>query len=42
MLSRHDLPVNPSRTEPAAAIIAPTDPNEQERVVLLPHLDVLH
>jgi uncharacterized RmlC-like cupin family protein len=33
------LPVNLSQTEPCVAIIARTDPNEQERVVLLPHLD---
>jgi uncharacterized RmlC-like cupin family protein len=36
------LPYNPSPTEPAVAIIARTDPNEQESVVLLPHLDGLH
>lgn len=33
------LPYNPSRTENCVAIIARTDPNEQESVVLLPHLD---
>ncbi len=36
------LPYNPSTTENAAAIIARTDANEQESVVLLPHLDALH
>ncbi len=36
------LPYNPSTTENAVAIIARTDPNEQESVVLLPHLDALH
>jgi uncharacterized RmlC-like cupin family protein len=36
------LPYNPSTTENAVAIIARTDPNEQESVVLLPHLDTLH
>jgi uncharacterized RmlC-like cupin family protein len=35
------LPVNPSRTEPVTAVIARTDPNEQESVVLLPELDGL-
>ena len=29
----------PSLTENCVAIIARTDPNEQESVVLLPHLD---
>ena len=33
------LPANPSSTEPAIAVIARTDPNEQESVHLLPHLD---
>jgi len=33
------LPYNPSQTENCVAIIARTDPNEQESVVLLPHLD---
>ena len=33
------LPVNPSVTEPALAVVARTDPDEQESVVLLPHLD---
>jgi uncharacterized RmlC-like cupin family protein len=35
------LPVNLSRTEPCVAIIARTDPNEQESVVLLPELDAV-
>jgi uncharacterized RmlC-like cupin family protein len=35
------VPVNASSTEPAAAVVARTDPNEQESVVLLPHLDGL-
>lgn len=33
------LPMNPSETEPCVAIIARTDPNEQESVVLMPELD---
>ena len=33
------LPANMSTTEPCVAIIARTDPNEQESVVLLPELD---
>jgi uncharacterized RmlC-like cupin family protein len=33
------LPYNPSTTEACVAIIARTDPNEQESVVLLPELD---
>ena len=36
------LPYNPSTTENATAVIARTDPNEQESVVLLPHLDAIH
>ncbi|MBV9655597.1 MAG: cupin domain-containing protein [Acetobacteraceae bacterium] len=36
------LPYNPSDTEPCVAIIARTDPNEQESVVLLPELDGIH
>ncbi len=36
------LPYNPSTTENAVAVISRTDPNEQESVVLLPHLDALH
>ena len=34
------LPVNPSG-QPVRAVIARTDPHEQESVVLLPHLDSL-
>ena len=33
------LPYNPSPTEPCVAIIARTDPNEQESVVLRPDLE---
>ncbi len=33
------LPANLSKTEPCTAVIARTDPNEQESVVLLPDLD---
>lgn len=33
------LPANTSQSEPALALGARTDPNEQESVVLLPHLD---
>ena len=33
------LPYNPSQTEEAVAVIARTDPNEQESVVLLPELE---
>ncbi len=33
------LPYNPSTTEEVVAIIARTDPNEQESVVLLPELE---
>lgn len=33
------LPFNPSKTETAVAILARTDPNEQESVVLRPDLD---
>jgi uncharacterized RmlC-like cupin family protein len=36
------MPYNPSTTESAVAVIARTDPNEQESVVLLPELDALH
>jgi uncharacterized RmlC-like cupin family protein len=36
------LPYNPSTTEPVVAVIARTDPNEQESVVLLPELDDVH
>jgi uncharacterized RmlC-like cupin family protein len=35
------LPANLSETAPATAIVARTDPNEQESVVLLPELDAL-
>lgn len=35
------LPINHSQTEPCAAVIARTDPNEQESVVLLPELDAV-
>ena len=33
------LPVNSSQIEPCLAIVARTDPNEQESVVVLPELD---
>ncbi|MGC2403159.1 MAG: cupin domain-containing protein [Acidobacteriaceae bacterium] len=36
------LPYNPGATEDAVAVIARTDPNEQESVVLLPDLDGIH
>jgi uncharacterized RmlC-like cupin family protein len=36
------LPYNPSLTEPCNAIIARTDPNEQESVILLPELESIH
>ena len=32
---------NPSATEPAAGVVARTDPNDQESAVLLPELDGL-
>ena len=35
------LPVNRSKTESCSAVIARTDPNEQESVVLLPDLEKL-
>ena len=35
------LPYNPSSTEAVTALVARTDPNEQESVVLLPDLDAL-
>jgi uncharacterized RmlC-like cupin family protein len=35
------LPINRSRTEPCTAVLARTDPNEQESVVLLPELDAV-
>jgi uncharacterized RmlC-like cupin family protein len=36
------LPYNPSATEDTVAVISRTDPNEQESVVLLPHLEAIH
>jgi uncharacterized RmlC-like cupin family protein len=36
------LPYNPSETETVVAVIARTDPNEQESVVLLPELEGIH
>lgn len=33
------LPYNPSESEPVVAVLARTDPNEQESVELLPELD---
>ena len=36
------LPYNMSNTEPATAVVARTDPNEQESVVLVPELDSIH
>jgi uncharacterized RmlC-like cupin family protein len=36
------LPYNPNYTEPAVGIVARTDPNEQESVLLLPELDKIH
>jgi uncharacterized RmlC-like cupin family protein len=36
------LPYNGSATEPCVAVIARTDPNEQESVVLLPELEAIH
>jgi uncharacterized RmlC-like cupin family protein len=36
------LPYNPSKTEAVTAIIARTDPHEQESVVLLPELESIH
>jgi uncharacterized RmlC-like cupin family protein len=35
-------PYNPSADEACVAVIARTDPNEQESVVLLPELDAVH
>ncbi|ULL16354.1 cupin domain-containing protein [Paenibacillus sp. H1-7] len=35
------LPYNPSESETCTALIARTDPNEQESVLLLPELDAL-
>ena len=36
------LPYNPSTSETCTALIARTDPNEQESVVLLPELEAIH
>jgi uncharacterized RmlC-like cupin family protein len=36
------LPYNRSQTDPVTAIVARTDPNEQESVVMLPELDGIH
>jgi uncharacterized RmlC-like cupin family protein len=36
------LPYNPTTTENFVAVIARTDPNEQESVVLMPELDGIH
>ncbi len=36
------LPYNPSPTETCVAVIARTDPNEQESVALMPELDAIH
>lgn len=36
------LPYNPSALETVTAVIARTDPNEQESVVLLPELESIH
>ena len=36
------LPYNVSETEPCVAVIARTDPNEQESVVLMPELEASH
>ena len=36
------LPYNMSQTEPATAVVARTDPNEQESVVLMPELEAIH
>ena len=33
------LPVNRSQTQPLTVVLARTDPNDQESVVLLPELD---
>jgi uncharacterized RmlC-like cupin family protein len=35
-------PHNASSTEPCIAVVARTDPNEQESVVMLPELDAAH
>ena len=36
------MPYNLSESEPATAVVARTDPNEQESVVLLPELEAIH
>ncbi len=36
------LPYNLSQTEPATAVVARTDPNEQDSVILLPELEAIH
>ena len=36
------LPYNLSQTEPVTAVIARTDPNDQESVIMLPELDAIH
>lgn len=36
------LPYNLSQTEPCIAVIARTDPNDQESVILMPELDTVH
>ncbi len=36
------LAYNISQTEPATAVVARSDPNEQESVVMLPELDAIH
>lgn len=36
------LPYNPSTSQPAVAVLARTDPNEQESVVLRPDLEHIH
>lgn len=36
------LPYNLSQSEPVSAVIARTDPNDQESVIFLPALDAIH
>jgi uncharacterized RmlC-like cupin family protein len=36
------LPYNRSASEPCTAVIARTDPNDQESVLLMPELDAIH
>ena len=36
------MPYNLSESEPATAVVARTDPNEQESVILLPELEAIH